>query len=127
MSRPRRSPAPLERDIQSQCVAWLALIGAFPVRVNSGRLPWTDATGRRRSFAMNSQPGCADVLVCLPAARHPAGVARFAALEFKRPGNPPTELQESFLGEVRRRGGLALVVDSLECLQTALRAEGYEV
>lgn len=113
-------PKPLEKDVQKQCLDWLRLWGAFPVRVNSGRLPWTDKAGRRRSMAMNSEPGCSDTLVCLPD-------GTFAAIEFKREGGKATAHQLAFLAEVTKRGGLGIVVDSLPALVAALKAEGYDV
>lgn len=112
-------PKPKEKDIQRQCLDWLKLWGALVVRVNSGARPWVDARGRRRVFAFNSEPGCSDALCLLPG-------GGFAALEFKRAGEAPTDKQKSFLDEVSRRGGLALVVSSLDGLRAALRAEGYE-
>lgn len=88
--------------------------------MNSGSRPWTDKRGRRRQFQLNNQPGCADILCVLPG-------GRFLALEVKRPGNTASDLQRAFLAEVRRRGGLALVCDSLDSLRHQLRAAGYEV
>ena len=41
-------------------------------------------------------------------------VARFAALEIKRPGELPTDTQEAFLRMVRAAGGIAGYADSLE-------------
>lgn len=111
-------PRPKERDIQRQCMDWLKLWGALVVRTNSGA--FTVGEGRARRFVRaNSEPGCSDCLCVLPG-------GGFAALEFKRPGNKPTDSQKSFLGEVAKRGGLALVVSSLDGLREALRAEGYD-
>lgn len=115
-----RLPKPKEADIQRQCLDWLRLWGALPVRVNSGSRPWTDAKGRRRFFSMNSEPGCSDVLCLLPD-------GRWAAIEFKRPGGTPRPEQESFLAAVRQRRGIGLVVTSLDELRAGLRAEGYAV
>lgn len=113
-------PKPKEKDVQRQCLDWLRLWGALPVRVNSGARPWTDAKGRRRFFAFNSEPGCSDVLCLLPD-------GRFAAVECKRPGGALRPAQESFLAAVGKRGGVALVVASLDELRAALAAEGYAV
>jgi len=45
---------------------------------------------------------------------------RFMALEVKRPRGKPTEAQELFLALVRRRGGFAAVVRSVEEAVAAL-------
>lgn len=113
-------PKPKEKDIQRHCLDWLRLWGALPVRVNSGARPWTDGKDRRRFFAFNSEPGCSDVLCLLPD-------GRYAAIEFKRPGGRLRAEQESFLAAVGRRGGLALVVTSLDELRGVLAEEGYAV
>ena len=65
--------------------------------------------------------GVSDVLWCFP----PSG--RFVALEFKDPNGSykATKLQEDFLGEVDKAGGIAHVIDSWEAvrdLEVDLRA-----
>lgn len=108
-----------ERDAQSACLDWLALWGALAVRVNSGGLK---AGGRYVRF--NSEPGCADALVCLPG-------GRFLSLEFKRPGRDRTAAgrkveQAAHRERVVRAGGLALVVGSLDELIRRLTDAGYD-
>lgn len=107
---------PLEKDIQSQCLAYLRLRGVLSVRVNSGAVK---VGGRFVRF--NDGDGTSDVLACLP----PDG--RFAAVEVKRPGNAPTEKQAAFLALVESRGGLALVVTGLDDMRAKLAAAGYDL
>lgn len=104
-----------ERDIQRVCLDWLRAWGAVAIRINSGGRKVGD-----RFFRFNDEPGCSDSLVCLPG-------GRFAAIEYKRPGQKTTPAQESFLDAVRERGGLDLVVTSLDDLRTQLKAVGYDV
>jgi len=108
-------PKPKEKEIQAACLAWLRLWGALPVRTNSGAVKVAD-----RLVRFNHTPGCSDALVCLPG-------GRFAAIEFKRPGETPTPLQQGFLVDVHAAGGLALVVTSVDELRDQLEAVGYDV
>lgn len=41
-------------------------------------------------------------------------IAQFAAIEIKRPGEKPTDAQQSFLMQVRRMGGLAGIARSAD-------------
>lgn len=104
--------APLESDIQRACLDLLRLVGALPIRVNSAGVKVEG-----RFFRANSEPGCSDIIACLPD-------GRFLACEVKRPGGKVTALQRSFLDRVTAAGGLALVVRSLDELRAALTAEG---
>ncbi len=112
---------PLEKDVQKTCLEWLALWGATAIRVNSGVM----AVEKRR-VKFNDQPGCSDVLACLP----PDG--RMLALELKRPGRDRTDPkraaeQDSFRRKVVKSGGLAIVARSLDELLAGLKAAGYDV
>ena len=112
---------PLEKDVQKLCIEWLAAWGATAVRINSGGM-----AVEKRFVRFNDQPGCSDVLACLP----PNG--RMLALELKRPGLDRTTAkrkaeQESFRAKVVKSGGLALVAQSLDELLAGLRAAGYDV
>jgi hypothetical protein len=106
-------PLPREAELQRAILQWLALNGIFAVRVNSGARPWTDRKGRRRLLRFNDQPGCSDVLACLPG-------GQFGAIEVKRPGEKLTAEQASFQGRIRQLGGLAIVAHSTEDLEPLL-------
>lgn len=107
--------APLEKDVQRGILDYLAHIGAWPVRINSGAISG-DHAGKRRFVRMNSQPGCPDVLCCLD--------GRFIGIEVKRLGGKATEKQLSALDAIRRAGGVAFVATSIEDVERALKAEG---
>jgi hypothetical protein len=109
-------PPPLEKDVQKAIVEYLTLIGFMVLRINSGALRIGD-----RFVRFNSARGCSDLLVVAK----PSG--RLIAVEVKREGNKPTELQEAFLEEVRRAGGVALCVSSVDQLRAELRAAGFDV
>ena len=111
---------PLESGVQSACRDWLRLFGAAVIRVNSGGMKIG-----KRFVRFNSEPGCSDLLVCLPG-------GRFAAVEVKRPGRDTTApkrkaKQEAFRRMVRAAGGLEIVVRSVDELRAALKAEGFDV
>jgi hypothetical protein len=121
-------PHPLEKEVLSQCLDYLALCPwVFAWRNNTGAFPLDDGASRR--YFRAGLKGSSDILGLLPACpgrpEIPAG--RFLAVETKRPGEKPTLAQEAFLAAVRARGGLALVVHSADELREGLRAEGYEV
>jgi hypothetical protein len=111
----KRPVAPLEREIQRQCLEWLGLHGVFCWRQNAGALTVPEAWGRKRRFVrFASVPGVSDVLGVLPG-------GRFLAVEVKRPGNHPTGDQAVFLASVRAAGGVALVVYSVDDLADAVK------
>ncbi len=111
--------APLEKDIQRVCIDWMKLAGIFVIRINSGAFAG-HSNGRKRFVRMNSEPGCSDCVAVLPG-------GRALAVEFKRPGQKPTPEQASFIAAWNAKGGLALVVTSLEDLITKLRESGIDV
>lgn len=53
-----------------------------------------------------AHPGTADITGC-------ARDGRFIAIECKIRPNKPTELQEAYLDEIRKRGGIAIVAYDL--------------
>ena len=115
--------APKEQDIQKACIEYLWLIGAVPLRINSGGM-MGEYKGKKRYVRFVSEPGCSDIVCCLP-----DGV--FGAIEVKRPGSHTDKermaKQLSFLDRVRKAGGLGVMVSSVVELQAALKLEGYEV
>lgn len=106
--------APREQDILNQCLAWLRLQGWFAWRNNTG------ARKIGKHFVRWGVPGSADIL----ALRN--GV--FLSLEIKRPGSRTHKVrkaqQEQWADEVRRHGGLALTVRSLDELRQLLEEAG---
>lgn len=115
----RNPPAPLEKEIQRTCLEWLAGVGIFAFRVNSGAMTATHK-GKTRYMKFNGARGCSDILAILPD-------ARFGAIEIKRPGNVPTDDQKAFLASVQRAGGVALFAVSVDDLRAKLKLEGYNL
>jgi hypothetical protein len=105
-----------EADILKSCLAYLKVRGIFAWRANSGGTMMGEGA-RKRFVRFNGAPGCSDVVGVLPG-------GRVLALEVKRPGGRPTGKQQLFLDTVRRLGGLALCVHSLEELVEDLERLG---
>lgn len=93
-----------EQAIQQQI---LARLGAVP-----GLLLWRNNTGAMRDhrgqLVRYGQPGSADVLGLAA----PSG--RFVALEVKAPGGKQSELQAAWQRAVEQRGGIYLLVTSVD-------------
>jgi hypothetical protein len=81
---------------------------------------WTDEFGTVHSSGMADIIGIYPVKVddLVKAGVETVGV--FMAIENKRPGKEPTELQHSFLSVVRKHHGIGLWTDNDEKLQEAL-------
>lgn len=118
--RGRVPPVPLEKDIQRSVLQWLALVGVFAFRVNSGGMRWQDTKGKSRYMQFNTAKGCSDVLAILPD-------SRFGAFEIKRPGKVPTDDQKVFLARVQQAGGVAVFCTGVDDLRAKLKAEGYDL
>lgn len=120
--RRRKEFQPSEHDIQVAAFAWWALYAqahkipecllfAVPnaAKMSYRAAAWMKAEGRRR--------GVSDVFLMIP-----AGGFHGLIVEFKRPGEKPTEDQEGFLNAVRAKGYLALVLTSTEEFARAVKA-----
>lgn len=129
---PARPSATPEAVIQSEI---RLAIGRDPDvvlwRNSAGTAEHFDAkSGRVRKQTFGLTIGASDLigLVRVPVivvgrAERPA-VARFLALEVKRPGKNPTEEQELFLALVNEKGGVAAVVRSAgEALEVIAKAK----
>ncbi|HEX8196380.1 MAG TPA: hypothetical protein VF571_09345 [Pyrinomonadaceae bacterium] len=75
-------------------------------RTNSGSVRFKDAAGRS-NFIKLAYAGTSDITGISP-------TGRFIAIECKVGKNKPTELQEAYLEEIKKRGGIARVAYSLE-------------
>lgn len=91
-----------ETQLVYSCLSMLNIMGFYCWRNNTGALK--DVAGRMVKFG---KPGSADIL----------GVTkegRFIAVECKTKKGKLSPLQEIFLEEVRKRGGIAVVVHSVD-------------
>ena len=105
------APTPTEAEIQKLIIQWLRLQGAFVIRINGGAIK---TEGRFIRFS--DTKGCPDLLVCWR--------GRLVGIECKRRGGKASPDQLACLDSIRRAGGLAIVADSLEAVERALRIEG---
>jgi hypothetical protein len=108
-----------EQDVVRQCLQLLALKGVCAFRVNGGAMAIGEGA-RRRYVRFTSARGCSDVVGVLPAGGFPRHPGAFLAVECKKPGGRLTADQAGFLENVRRAGGVALVVHSVTELARAL-------
>jgi len=112
---------PLEKETQKAILAYLRVLGAFAVRVNSGMMI-REYGGKRHVMRGNDQPGCPDIFACLVGLG--GGRAVFIGIEVKRAGGKLTAAQASALDAIRKAGGTAFVATSVDEVKRALRAEG---
>ncbi len=104
-----------ENDVVRACLEALSIWGVMAWRSNN--VPVYDPTIKRfRKF--RGLKGVADILGCL----EPDG--KLLAIECKKKGGRVSDDQILFIDEVRRRGGLSLVILDVKDLENALRGEG---
>jgi hypothetical protein len=103
--------ATTEGDILKQCLEYLHLRGWHAWRNNSGGRPWTDRTGKTRLMRFGAK-GSGDILAVRD------GV--FLSLEVKKPGGKVSDDQKAWIDTIRRHGGLAFVVRSVDELMAEL-------
>jgi hypothetical protein len=86
-----------EKEIVNEIRDLLRLLGIFH---------WKQMTGP------TNLPGVSDILGCYK--------GRFLAIEVKRDGKEPTELQQAFIDTVKEAGGIAFVAQSVDDVIGAL-------
>ena len=101
-----------ETDLQNLIRLALSERGIISWRNNTGALK--DREGRLVKYGLC--PGSSDIIGIMPD-------GRFLAIEVKRPGKNPTPAQANFIEIVRKYGGIAGVVRSVEELDHLLRSE----
>lgn len=90
---------------------------------------WDPATGREKWVHAGLPVGSADLIGVLTIELAGMKLGRFFALEVKRPGGAVRPEQIAWCALVRRMGGFAAMVDSVEAARAALlraRAGGCE-
>ena len=95
-----------ETYLVRQITDFLNYRGYFVQRTNSGSVRFKDSSGRS-NFIKLAHAGTADITGCSPS-------GQFIAIECKIGKNKPTALQEAYLEEIRKRGGIAIVAYSLD-------------
>lgn len=109
-----------EQDMIKPALQLLTLRGAFVWRNNSGAMSNVSDNGTRSFVRFGGAPGGSDILGLLPG-------GTFIAVELKRPGKKPTPKQQCFLDGVKRTGGVALVIHSIDELDRALASVLKEI
>lgn len=88
-----------EQNIQTAIMNYISSIGGLPVKFNN--------------MGIYAKAGVSDILACIK--------GRFVAIEVKRPGKKPSDLQERFLDAVNTIGGFAFWADSLQEVKDKLK------
>lgn len=120
--RPRLRTSNSEASVLRACLHLLGIRGVKAWRCNTGAAK--NPAGRLVRYGTK---GASDIQGLIPWCK-----GRFIAVETKRPASPGRAggklslSQWQFLDAVRRAGGVALVVDSVVTLSTALDRLGYE-
>lgn len=95
-----------EKYIQNYTISLLNGRGWFVWRNNTGTASTTDKNGKTRQWRAGIK-GSGDIIGMTPK-------GQFVTIECKRAGKKPSIFQQSFMDDVSRRGGMAVVVDSIE-------------
>lgn len=116
--KPRRAKAPRmsETSLVGACIQLLTLRGCFVWRQNQGAVK-AEYKGKTRFLRFAGAEGISDIVGMTPA-------GRFLAVECKIAPNKPTPEQTQFLATVRKRGGLSLLIYSIDQLINAMNEEG---
>ena len=88
-----------EQDIQTSIMNYISSIGGLPLKFNN--------------IGIYAKAGVSDIIACIK--------GRFVAIEVKRPGKKPTQLQENFIKAVNTVGGLGFWADNLEDVKIKLK------
>lgn len=94
-----------ETHLVKNIIDYLNYRGHFVHRTQSGMAKVVNKYGNQHMMRL-AQAGTADITGC-------SKDGRFIAIECKIKPNKPTELQEHYLEEIRKRGGIALVAFDL--------------
>ena len=105
---------PTEHQIQSSILEWLPYLGVFAWRNNSGMIALTGKDGKPRMIKMG-MAGLPDILGIQKS------TGRLVAIEVKRPGKKPTDIQQRMLQELTDYGALAFVATNIEDVQAKLK------
>ena len=95
-----------EKETQNQILEYLKLKGIMHWRQNSGAM-MVDAKGGGSRFISFGFKGISDILGCMPD-------GKFFAIEVKSEKGRLTDSQKTFLANVEKNNGVALVARSLD-------------
>jgi len=97
-----------ETELVKAAIAYLRMRGWMAWRNNTGAMAWSHKG--KRWYVKFGVPGASDVFAIK------LGSGRFLAVECKVGRNKPTKAQQAFIDDVRRHGGLAVCIWSLDDL-----------
>src|SRR5450759_637990 len=103
-----------EQDLVNSILAYLALLHAYALRINSGAIPVDNLNGSKRMVRL-APPGTPDIIGCYQ--------GHFFAIEAKIGDNKPTALQAATLAQIREAGGQAIVAWDLQDVIDAFEKE----
>lgn len=106
-AKKRKPGVVLEKDIQKAIQQAFRLKGIALYATDAGSAGMRAAMSEGARGYSSLPSGFPDLIGCAPG-------GRFVALEVKRPGNTPTELQDAFLALFRSKGAIAFWADSVE-------------
>lgn len=109
-------PPAREQVLVNSCLDYINRIGHFAWRQNQGAVQ-AEYKGRKRFVRFSGVDGISDIIGVL----RPSG--RMLAVEVKVKPNKPSEKQKQFLALVEARGGLAILVYSIEELIEAIEGK----
>lgn len=113
---PTAAPVIAERDVLRACLDVLKARGIFCWRQNSGAMKIDGRNGRTR-FVRWATSGVSDIVGVLPG-------GKILCVEVKNStGGRLSDEQASFLDAIRRRGGVAVVINDAEDLAEILDRE----
>ena len=107
----------LEREIQKQCLKCMHMKGIYCWRNNTAGIYNKKSGG----YFFHGLAGVSDILGILPQECSHGLQGVFIAVEVKTPKGIVSDAQRAFLGQIEARGGLALVVHSVDELEQRLQ------
>lgn len=105
-----------ETEIVKACLHYLKLKGVYAWRNNTVGIFSKKSGG----YFFHGLRGVADILGIVPQQCPCALQGVLLAIEVKKPGNRPTNDQSAFLGQIKERGGISMVVHSVDELKEEL-------
>lgn len=130
--RPRKAPGRPEGEIVRAILDYLALVPGVTAWRNNTGMAMLPGRGGRPQPVRFGKPGLPDIIgwvrwpQVITDCSHPLTsnfkpmIARFLAIEVKRPGGRPTPEQAAFLELVRKSGGVAIVATAVQDVIDAL-------
>lgn len=88
-----------EQNVQTKIMNYIKSIGGLPVKFNN--------------VGIYAKAGVSDILACIK--------GRFVAIEVKRPGGKPSQLQLQFIDAINSIGGIAFIADNLDTVKDKLK------